>query len=179
LNRRTHPNPEAIAIWLIGNAVSSISFFTKCNRRVRATALGVAPKCFKNNRLRCRDPTPNRSASSSTPPSSSPLSSINRKARDTVVEVPIQAGVPGEASGRQRRHGRNPASAAAAALAKYRQFFSFAVGAGQIGRQYTMLPTTPIKNFPSNRASRESLARLQTCISNFMFRRRTPEADRL
>jgi len=30
-------------------------------------------------------------------------------------EAPSQAGVPGEASGRQRRQGRNPASAAAAA----------------------------------------------------------------
>jgi hypothetical protein len=85
-----------------------------------------------------------------------------------VFEVPSQAGVPGELSGLHRKHGRNPASAAAAAVAKYRQFFSFAVGAGQIGRQYTMLPTTPIKNFPSNRASRESLARLQTSRSSFI-----------
>jgi alkylation response protein AidB-like acyl-CoA dehydrogenase len=35
--------------------------------------------------------------------------------RDTVVELPVQAGVPGEDSGRQRRQGRKPASAAAAA----------------------------------------------------------------
>ena len=42
--------------------------------------------------------------------------SIRRfNARETLAEAPSHAGVPGEASGRQRRHGRNPASAAAAA----------------------------------------------------------------
>jgi hypothetical protein len=158
-------------MWLIGRLVSSISFFAKCSRRVRATALGVAPKCFRNNRRKCRVPIPNRSASVSIPPSSKPLSPISFNARDTVFEVPCHAGVPGELSGLHRKHGRNPASAAAAAVAKYLQFFSFAVGAGQIGRQYTMLPTTPIKNFPSNRASRESLARLQTSRSSFIASR--------
>jgi len=34
---------------------------------------------------------------------------------DTVAEVPAEAGEPGAASGRQRRQGRKPASAAAAA----------------------------------------------------------------
>ena len=33
-------------------------------------------------------------------------------------DVPSQAGVPGDASGRQRRHGRNPAASAAAAVGK-------------------------------------------------------------
>jgi hypothetical protein len=57
------------------------------------------------------------------------------KARETVDRVPNHAEVPGAHSGRQRKHGRNPASAASAALEKYRTFFSFAVGARQIGRQ--------------------------------------------
>ena len=43
-------------------------------------------------------------------------SPINRSARDTVFGVPRRAGVPGEHSGRHRRQGRNPASAAAAAV---------------------------------------------------------------
>jgi hypothetical protein len=84
------------------------------------------------------------------------------------LDVPIHAGVPGEHSGLQRKHGRNPASAAAAAVAKYRTFFSFAVGAGQIDRQYTTLPTTPIKNFPSNRASLDSRAREHTFQSSIV-----------
>jgi hypothetical protein len=36
------------------------------------------------------------------------------------------------------------------------------VGAGQIERQYTRLPFTPMKNLPSNRGSRESRAREHT-----------------
>src|ERR1700685_2114684 len=149
----------------MGKFVSSMSFFAKCRRRVWATAVGVAPRCFRNRRRRCRDPIPRRSARASTPPSSKPVSPISLNARETVLEVPDQAGVPGEASGRQRRQGRKPASAAAAALEKERKVFFFAVGAGQIGRQYTPLPSTPIKNLPSNRASRDSLAREQTCQS--------------
>jgi hypothetical protein len=43
---------------------------------------------------------------------------MSRNARETVFEVPSHAGVPGEHSGLQRRHGRKPASAAAAALLK-------------------------------------------------------------
>jgi hypothetical protein len=43
------------------------------------------------------------------------------------------------------------------------------VGAGQIGRQYTPLPDTPMKNLPSNRASRESRAREQIFQSSFIF----------
>ena len=38
-------------------------------------------------------------------------------ARLTMADVPSQAGVPGAASGRHRKHGRNPASAADAAVA--------------------------------------------------------------
>ena len=118
LKRRTQPNPEASAIWFIGSRVSSISFLAKWRRCGCATALGVAPMCLRNSRRRCREPMPRRSASISTPPSSRPLSPINRSARETVLGVPSQAGVPGEHSGRQRRHGRNPASAAAAAVEK-------------------------------------------------------------
>jgi len=43
---------------------------------------------------------------------------MSRKARETVVEVPSHAGVPGELSGRQRKQGRKPAAAAAAAVGK-------------------------------------------------------------
>jgi len=39
-------------------------------------------------------------------------------ALETVAEVPFQAGLPGAASGRHRRQGRKPASAAAAAEGK-------------------------------------------------------------
>ena len=49
-----------------------------------------------------------------------------------MVEVPDQAGVPGATSGRHRRHGRNPASTAAAADSKKRTFRRFEVGEGQI-----------------------------------------------
>jgi hypothetical protein len=94
---------------------------------------------------------------------------IRRRARETVLEVPSHAGVPRELSGRQPTHGRKPASAAAAALGKWRQFFSFAVGAGQIRRQSTMLPTTPMKNLPSNRGSRASRAGEHMRQSRFMF----------
>jgi hypothetical protein len=62
--------------------------------------------------------TPSRSARRSTPSSSSAPSPMRRSARDTTGEVPSQAGVPGEASGRHRRHGRNPATSAAAAVGK-------------------------------------------------------------
>ena len=43
---------------------------------------------------------------------------MRRNPRDTTADVPSHAGVPGEDSGRQRRHGRNPATSAAAALAR-------------------------------------------------------------
>jgi hypothetical protein len=59
----------------------------------------------------------------------------SRQARRTVVDVPFQAGVPGAHSGRQRRHGRYPASLAAAAVGKKVTFSLFGVFAGHIGRQ--------------------------------------------
>jgi hypothetical protein len=86
-----------------------------------------------------------------------------------VFGVPNQAGVPGEHSGRQRKQGLKPASVAAAAVGKYRTFFSFAGGAGQIERQYTPLENTPMKNLPSKRASRVTRAREQTCQSSSIF----------
>ena len=60
---------------------------------------------------------PTRAASSSTDAASSTPSSISLSARLTTADVPSQAGVPGAASGRHRKHGRNPASAAEAAVA--------------------------------------------------------------
>jgi hypothetical protein len=66
----------------------------------------------------CLEPMPSRRESASTPPSSNPLSAIKRRARETVVDVPSHAGVPGELSGRQRGQGRKLASAAASAVAK-------------------------------------------------------------
>ena len=60
---------------------------------------------------------------------------IKMSARETVFEVPRQENRSGAVSGRQRRQGRKPASCAAAADPKYRQFSNFGVRAGQIGRQ--------------------------------------------
>src|SRR5947208_16422993 len=87
---------------------------------------------------------------------------MSLSARDTTPEVPSHAGVPGEASGRQRRQGRNPSASAAAADGKYRTCSSFGARAGQIGRQYTPVLVTPMKKRPSNRASRDRRARSQT-----------------
>jgi len=80
-------------------------------------AIGEAPTCLVNKRCRWREPMPMRSASSSTEISSSTPSWMSRSARRTTAEVPSQPGVPGAASGRQRRHGLKPASAAPAAVA--------------------------------------------------------------
>ncbi len=77
----------------------------------------------------------------------------------TVAEVPCQAGVPGEVSGRQRRQGRKPAASAAAAQAKNAQFSGRGVRAGHTGRQYTPVLVTPVKKRPSNLASRACKAR--------------------
>jgi hypothetical protein len=52
-----------------------------------------------------------------------------------VFELPRQDARSGADSGRHRRHGRNPASCAAAAELKKRQFSNFGLRAGQIGRQ--------------------------------------------
>jgi hypothetical protein len=52
-----------------------------------------------------------------------------------VAEVPDQAGVPGEDSGRHLRHGLKPASAAAAAVGKNSTLPIFGDFTGQTGRQ--------------------------------------------
>jgi hypothetical protein len=49
-----------------------------------------------------------------------------------VFELPRQDARSGADSGRHRRHGRNPASCAAAAELKKRQFSNFGLRAGQI-----------------------------------------------
>jgi len=135
LNRFTLENPAASATSPIVIEVWSIRLRANWMRRCCATATGVAPRWRSNRRRRWREPTPSRSARSSTPPRSSAPSEMSRSARATVPDVPLQAGVPGAVSGRHRRHGRNPASSAAAAHGKNRTFSRFGVRAGQIGRQ--------------------------------------------
>jgi hypothetical protein len=53
----------------------------------------------------------------------------------TVASVPRQAGHPGAVSGLHRKHGRNPACSASAAVRKKMTFFECAGCTGQIGRQ--------------------------------------------
>ncbi len=60
---------------------------------------------------------------------------MSASARETVFDVPFHDARSGAVSGRQRRQGRKPASCAAAADAKKRQFSIFGDLAGQIGRQ--------------------------------------------
>ena len=137
LNRRTLLNPAAMAISAMGIRVSWMSCLAKRTRLVCATEIGQAPRCWRNRRRSWRSPKPSRSASKFTLaslPSSAP-SSMSASARKTVFEVPRHEARWGAVSGRQRRHGRKPASWAAAAEAKKRQFLNFAVRAGQTGRQ--------------------------------------------
>ena len=100
-----------------------------------ATSLGVAPVWRRNSRSRWRGPMPSRSARSLTDARSSKPSLISRMARPTVERVPLQAGLPGAVSGRQRRQGRKPARSAAAADGKNTTFSDRAGRTGQIGRQ--------------------------------------------
>ena len=79
---------------------------------------GGAPTWATKRRWSWRGPIPSRAASASTESASSAPSWTSASARRTTAEVPSQAGVPGAASGRQRRQGRKPASAAAAAVGK-------------------------------------------------------------
>jgi hypothetical protein len=60
---------------------------------------------------------------------------MSASARLTVLAVPRQKARSGAISGRQRRQGRKPASCAAAAEAKKRQFSNLGGRVGQIGRQ--------------------------------------------
>jgi hypothetical protein len=152
-------NPAAKAIAAIGIVVSSSSVLARCTRRVAATDLGAAPACFRKRRRRCRAPTPSVSARSSTDFSSRNPRSISLSARETVAAAPRHAGVPGAASGRQRKQGRNPARSAAAAVGKKTTFRDRAGRTGHVGRQYTPVVTTPVKNHPSNVGSRAIRAR--------------------
>ena len=135
LKRLTLEKPAASATSDIRSDVSSRSLRAKWTRLVRATATGEAPRCSAKRRLRCRSPTPRRLARTPSGASSATPASICRRARATVVDVPVQAGVPGAVSGRQRRQARKPASSAAAAQRKKRTFRGFGRGAGQPGRQ--------------------------------------------
>jgi hypothetical protein len=64
-------------------------------------------------------------------PSSRAPDSINPSARATVLELPCQKASSGAVSGRRRKHGRKPASCAAAAVGKNFTFSCRGVGAGQ------------------------------------------------
>jgi hypothetical protein len=129
-------NPAAKAIDAMDIVVSSTSAFARRTRWVVATAAGEAPAWRRNSRRRCRAVIPSVSARSATLASlSRNPRSISRSARDTVAAAPRHAGVPGAASGRQRRHGRNPARSAAAAVGKNTTFPDLAGLTGQVGRQ--------------------------------------------
>src|ERR1700687_1336598 len=127
--------PEWNAILVIERSVSSIRLLAKWMRRVRATRTGDAPRCWTNNRRRCRAPRPTCPANLSTSPESSPPLKMSFSARETTDEVPHQAGVPGEVCGRHRLQGRKPAASAEAADGNHRTFSGFRSGTGQIGRQ--------------------------------------------
>jgi hypothetical protein len=128
--------PAANATADIGIALPSTSAFARCTRRVVTTAAGEAPACRTKRRRRWRAVMPSVSARSSRvrSPSRKPCS-MSRSARDTDAAAPRHAGVPGAASGRQRKHGRNPAASAAAAVGKKTTLHDFAGFTGQTGRQ--------------------------------------------
>ena len=128
--------PDAKAIADIDIAVPSTRAFARCTRRVVATAVGEASAWRRNNRRRCRAVIPSVSARAPTlaSPSRNPCS-MSRSARDTVAAAPRHAGVPGAVSGRHRKHGRNPARSAAAAVGKNTTFFDLAGFTGHVGRQ--------------------------------------------
>ena len=130
------PNPAAKAIADMGIEVSSTRAFARCTRRVVTTAVGEAPAWRTNNRRRCRAVMPSVSARASIVlPSSRNPRSMSRSARETVAAAPRHAGVPGVASGRHRRQGRNPARSAAAAVGKKTTLRDLAGFTGQVGRQ--------------------------------------------
>ena len=81
----------------------------------------------------------------------------------------FQAGQKGADLGRQRRHGRNPAASAAAALGRNSTLRRKGNLTGQTHRQYTPVVRTPMKNRPSNAGSRTSQARSNSVsCSGFM-----------
>ena len=136
LKRRMLAKPAANAMADIGSAVVSTSVLARCTRRVVATSLGEAPAWRSKRRRRWRGVMPSVSARSSTLlPSSRKPRSIRRSARETVAPAPRQAGVPGAASGRQRRQGRKPARSAAAAVGKNTTLRDWAGFTGHVDRQ--------------------------------------------
>jgi hypothetical protein len=70
--------------------------------------------------------------------------------------------LPGESSGRQRRHGLKPAASAWALLLKKTVFDVSGGFPGQIGRQYIFVVLAPEKKSPSYRTSRAILAARHT-----------------
>src|SRR3989454_5663166 len=159
LNRRTLPNPAPSATWVRGRPESVIDCLARKTRCTCKTAAGDAPTCRRKRRRQGLLPTPSRDASAWRFVASGPSSAMRRSARLTVAAVPLQAGTPGLISGRQRRHGLNPAEYAAAAVGKKTQFSNRGVRAGQIGREKIPVDKTPVRKRPSNRRSRALTAR--------------------
>jgi len=136
----------------MGRCVSMISFLAKLSLSLSWSCLGVCPNSCSNSRRKCRAVIPRRSANASSVCCSRAPCAMSLSARSTVACFPIQAGVPGAASGRHRKHGRYPAISAAWAVLK-NSTFSRLGRAGQTGRQYTPVVFTATKNLPSKRGS--------------------------
>ena len=135
LNWRTELKPAAKATSAKERSVSVASVRAVCARWARASDRGPAPSSALRRRVRCRGVNPSALASSGTPARSTAPSSMSRMARAATSWRRFQAGVPGTASGRQRRHARNPSSCAAAAVRRKTTFCGLGVSAGQEGRQ--------------------------------------------
>ena len=117
---RTDRNPAANATSVLGRFVCSSSCFASRARRDRAIASGPVPSSRTNDRWSWREPTASRRARPSTPSSSTTPSAIRPEPPPDQVGPHVPVGESGLDSGRHRRHARNPASSAAAAVAKNR-----------------------------------------------------------
>jgi hypothetical protein len=135
LNWRTLEKPLANAISVTGIDVSASSRRAVCSRVVLASASGPAPSSASSSLRRCRSVTASLSASPVTPCSSTYPSVISLTALAARSARTFHSGEPGLASGRQRRHARNPAASAAPGCGKNRMLSLAGVRAGQIGRQ--------------------------------------------
>jgi hypothetical protein len=118
LNRRMLPNPDANAMAEIVIDVSFNSFFANSTLCVLTIVLGEAPMWVLKSRLRCLALTPSFAESASIPGGAVSPARISFIARLTVADVPFQAGLPGDDSGRQRKQGLKPALTAADAVGK-------------------------------------------------------------
>ena len=118
LNGRMLPNPDAGAMAEIVIVVSFNSFFANSTLWVLTIVLGEAPMWLLKSRLRCLALTPSFLESASILGGAISPARISFIARLTVADVPFHVGVPGDDSGRQRRHGLSPALTAAAAVGK-------------------------------------------------------------